>query len=206
MSLAATHLHFAISIKNKYSPSDLSKYLSGAMYPDSRYVSGVERKLTHNPEIIDIAKNSNDDFLSGWATHLICDKINRSITNSNFAGIMLDAENNVDWIKATAIKVCQDMYVLSKFNVHEYLPYLNYVQSKFGENIDFLTKNNQIVIDLYSKEHLELNDYVGSFMALGISEEKAKQIVVQAEKFMQDTVLFDQIKNAYDKSVELSLI
>ena len=51
MAFTATHIKFALDFKDKYDIKDLSHYLSGAIYPDSRYVTGIDRNLTHNSDL-----------------------------------------------------------------------------------------------------------------------------------------------------------
>ena len=38
MALEATHIRFAYDLKEKYKITDLEKYISGLIYPDSRYI------------------------------------------------------------------------------------------------------------------------------------------------------------------------
>lgn len=48
MSLGATHIRFALDLRDRYQVQDIEKYLSGTIYSDSRYVTKIDRNLTHN--------------------------------------------------------------------------------------------------------------------------------------------------------------
>ena len=48
MALEATHMRFALDLKNKYQVRNIKKYIVGTIYPDSRYLSGIDRTLTHS--------------------------------------------------------------------------------------------------------------------------------------------------------------
>ena len=52
MGLEATHIRFALDLKEDLDAKDLNKYLSGAIYPDSRHVTKLERKVTHNFDLV----------------------------------------------------------------------------------------------------------------------------------------------------------
>jgi hypothetical protein len=47
MALEATHIRFALDLKDTYGVNDVHAFVSGAVYPDSRYVMGIDRIATH---------------------------------------------------------------------------------------------------------------------------------------------------------------
>ena len=47
MALEATHIRFAFDLKDVYDVSDIDAFVSGSIYPDSRYVTGIDRLATH---------------------------------------------------------------------------------------------------------------------------------------------------------------
>ncbi|MEK7102418.1 MAG: hypothetical protein AAB912_02170, partial [Patescibacteria group bacterium] len=83
MPLEATHIKFALDVQDKYSVQDVGKYLSGTIYPDSRYVTKIDRALTHGDYLLS-PDFAIDDFKRGWATHFVCDKLFNKITDKNF--------------------------------------------------------------------------------------------------------------------------
>ena len=74
MSLEATHIRLALDLQDRLNISDRKKYISGTVYPDSRYISKIDRRFTHNPELVNELDGS-DDFLKGMAVHYLCDKV-----------------------------------------------------------------------------------------------------------------------------------
>ena len=66
MALEATHIRFALDLKDKYQVKDLEKYISGTIYPDSRYVSEIGRELTHPKDYLDWDIFAVDDFKKGF--------------------------------------------------------------------------------------------------------------------------------------------
>ncbi len=69
-----THVRFARDLKERLSIEDESAYYAGTIYPDSRYMTRIDRNLTH------AGIGSQDpfaagltDFEKGWATHLLYD-------------------------------------------------------------------------------------------------------------------------------------
>ncbi len=78
MSLIATHIRFAINLKDIYHVQDIEKYIAGTVYPNSRYVTKIDRKLTHNNNILR-PTFTKDDFKKGWQVHQICDIVQNKI-------------------------------------------------------------------------------------------------------------------------------
>lgn len=74
MSLEATHIRFALDLKDEYKIKDIKKYISGTVYPDSRYITGIDRNLTHYNDILK-PEFAKDDFKKGWQVHQICGMI-----------------------------------------------------------------------------------------------------------------------------------
>jgi hypothetical protein len=72
MAFAVTHIRYAVDTSRDQNIKDWDAYISGALYPDSRYVTGVDRRLTHRLENMPPRKKW-DDFHRGWAAHIICD-------------------------------------------------------------------------------------------------------------------------------------
>jgi hypothetical protein len=74
MPLSASHIKFALDQVDYFKPDDLGKYLEGAIYPDSRYLSGLERSKTHSHDFWLEEFWRDDDFKKGWASHNLSDR------------------------------------------------------------------------------------------------------------------------------------
>ena len=68
MPFEITHLAVGLGVNSGISPS----YVAGLIYPDVRYLANIERKLTHN---LDLIMGCGDaDFVIGVKTHLETDR------------------------------------------------------------------------------------------------------------------------------------
>ena len=115
MSFQSTHLHFADEIKNILLVKDLTRYFSGALYPDSRYITKIDRDKTHSDVKLSTGKiiNLKDDFHKGWQAHLIYDQLGIN----KLKMITLEQKYKPDemkkeeiWIPVTAAKLVEDLY------------------------------------------------------------------------------------------------
>ena len=113
MALEATHIRFALDVKDEYNISSLEKYLSGTIYPDSRYITCSDRDLTHSDGLLslDFAK---DDFRKGWYIHLVCDKVQAIVKEESRVS---SSNKTDDWVLSTAIKNIQDIKDVQCFDI-----------------------------------------------------------------------------------------
>lgn len=152
MALEATHIRFALDLKDKFQVKDLAKYISGTIYPDSRYVSEIDRELTHPKDYMDWDIFKVDDFKKGWLVHLLCDRIQSLITKDKFPEIFIGeflGSGSERWINHTALKILQDLNDVKKYDITKYLPCLDYVNNPNGENIAKVKQYNQIFQQMY---------------------------------------------------------
>ncbi len=143
MALEVTHIRFALDIIERYQVTSLREYLSGTIYPDSRYVTGINRNLTHNGDVLD-KSFSQSDFTSGWQVHCVCDEIQRSVHQELFPELHI-FEGPKRSIYLTALKLFQDMSDAREINLEKYLPCLDYSYNANGEDIEYIKKYNNIV-------------------------------------------------------------
>ena len=52
MSLQITHIRFALDLHKELNITSLDQYISGTIYPDSRYMTGIDRSLTHSDTLL----------------------------------------------------------------------------------------------------------------------------------------------------------
>ncbi|HLD81917.1 MAG TPA: hypothetical protein VJA22_01770, partial [Patescibacteria group bacterium] len=164
MALEATHIRFAVDLKDLLKISNMDHYISGTVYPDSRYVTGVDRRLTHQETLIDPYLVGND-FEKGWAVHLICDDIQWMLLKESFPEVEAtdtgigtyvpegDAGTTQrfdPWCYRTAVKIIQDVLDCKEFDVERYLTHLNYVDNPRSEDIVLVARYNRILSSLYS--------------------------------------------------------
>lgn len=200
MALDATHIKFALDIKKDLKVKNLSDYLSGTLYPDSRYFTNTKREKTHDGKIIK-AKNK-DDFKKGLAVHLICDSVANEVMFQQFPKILL-REHDADWHKnLTAIKLVQDALVLKKFDINKYLPLLRASQNPNGESKKDLNKYYNITKKVY-KNSFNFNNMKKLLVENGLDKKFVEKIINQTKVFFDDKKMIGVIDRVYNKMISL---
>jgi hypothetical protein len=154
MAIEATHIRFALDLKDELGIKELDKYLSGTIYPDSRYITKIDRKLTHDNSYTKREFYDDDDFKKGWAVHLTCDTLQREIIKELFSDLLKGTGEEIvygkeNWIIRTAIKIIQDISDAEFIGVKNYIKYLGYFNNPNNEDLDLIKRYNQIFIDIY---------------------------------------------------------
>lgn len=204
MPLETTHIRFALDLQNKYEIKDMSKYISGTIYPDSRYVSKIDRSLTHNDEIM-LPEFGVDDFHKGWQVHQICDKAHNKIRKRLFPDIFpIDYKiyNEQGWIDTTALKIIQDMDDMQSFNIQFYMKDLEYHHNPYNENIINIKNYNQIMIDLYkNKKVTSIEDNIKMWLALGQEERLCREVEKKCKIFLKKPKIIERVKSVYSNMI-----
>lgn len=200
MALEATHIRFALDIKDKYRVQDMEKYISGSVYPDSRYVTGIDRNLTHNKDIMK-PEFAKDDFRKGWQAHQICDIV-QSKLRLNFLPELFPESgcqwNEDDWVASSAVKIIQDTNDLKCFDLQSNLKYLEYAHNPNGEDLDEIKKYNRIFINMYKgKSETTIEDNIRMWLELGINGELGEKIKIKTEELLRNEELVGRIHSIY---------
>lgn len=205
MALEATHIRFALDLKSDYNVQNIEKFISGSIYPDSRYITGIDRNLTHNNDILlpEFAKN---DFRKGWQVHQLCDVLQNEMRKKYLSELLLDHNdkwNEKEWIITSATKIIQDMNDLKCFDLQDNLKYLEYAYNPNEENIEDIKKYNQIIINLYkNKKETTVEDNFQMWLSLGIDREYGEKIRAKTYEFLKNSRLVARIENIYDKMLK----
>jgi len=202
MALECTHIRFSVDIKDKFNVKNLKKYIAGTIYPDSRYVTGIDRNLTHDDNFFKQTFYKDDDFKKGWAVHLICDDIERLIIKKTFPELLdkPELDKTEIWIIRAAIKILQDINDFNEFNIQNYLKYLEYTETPNNESLDQMKKYNQIFIDMYKdKEEITINDAYIMWEKLLITEGLAIKVKSKAEELKENDEYMKKIRGIYNK-------
>lgn len=205
MALEATHIRFALDLKDEYKIKDIGKYIRGTVYPDSRYVSKIDRRLTHNEEILK-SQFREDDFKKGWQVHQVCDLVQNEMMKKDL-GIEISFNskdfNEKEWIIASSIKIIQDMNDLKSFDLQNYLKHFEEAENPNKEKIEDVKKFNNSLMDLYrNKEATCLEDYFEMLFVWGISEKHGIKIKEKTEEFLDDKAFVEKINALYDKMLD----
>lgn len=203
MALEATHIRFALDVIDEYNVCDIKKYISGAIYPDSRYVSKINRNLTHGKEIL-MPEFATDDFRKGWQVHQICDDIQNKKRLELFPELFVNfKEGETEYIVASAIKIIQDMNDFKGFDAQIYLKCLDYVCNPNAEKIDDVIKFNQLMKGLYeNKKEIMIENYNDMWIALGVGEELADRVISKTREYLNNPELVVRIQLVYDEMIK----
>lgn len=211
MALAITHIKFAVDLKDYYKVADFSQYISGTSYPDSRYITKVERKVTHNIEDLESINLKNDDFRKGWHVHLLCDIVQSKAINELLPSEFNDEINEYGqdhklWIKKTAVKNIQEINIFNdpKFNAQEYLDLLCYSHNPNGEDIVKIKESNLLIVNIFAnKTKISIDEYNRFWKALGLNENLLLKINTKTNELMQNKIITDIINNdLYKKMID----
>ncbi|MDO8620253.1 MAG: hypothetical protein Q7R64_02800 [bacterium] len=203
MALEATHIRFALDMQKKYAPKDIQKYVAGAIYPDSRYVMGIDRNLTHLKES-DREKLLQSDFGKGWHSHLLCDDVQYAVTKELFPEVFTEKvqHGSEGWVKHSALKVLQDMDDVRQFAIGSFLPFLEHLENPNGEEVAKLHAYSQTFVTMYADSTIPtLNDYYEMWRKWGIGEDLALQIRRQVEVYARDAKVMTLISKIYPEAL-----
>lgn len=205
MALEGTHIRFALDVKNIYGIEDLGEYLSGTVYPDSRYVTKIERSLTHDKRFLE-KEFATDDFKKGWQSHLYYDSIQFKLISAivNPEGKVI-SQNNDLWISFSAVKMLQEISDLEKFEIKKYLDYIDIQNNPNGEDFSKLKIYYDVLKDLYGKKQsdIDLSDYSILWRPFGIPKEVGNAMILRAKEFQNDPEKMKYISDLYDKSLKI---
>lgn len=206
MSLPATHIRFALALKNQYQVDNLAQYLSGAVYPDSRYLTSLDRALTHNEDLL-IKHWANTDFKKGWQSHYICDVAHNMARNKIFPELFSADLLSAHWLPVVVLKIVQDIDDVQNFDVQKYLSCLDYVDNPNGENLDLIKKYNQLVIGTYlHKNTCQLGDYELFLRAMPFEKSILNNIFAQVAEYLDKPDILAKSKKIYQEALGMATL
>lgn len=206
MALYGTHIRFALDVKDYFNISDLKKYISGTVYPDSRYFSRIERELTHNDKYKSNEFYKNDDFRKGWAAHLLYDQIQFDIISDIFPDLFFHQEilyGNEHWITRTVIKILQDLDDIKYYDITSYLSCLDYIETPNGESYQVIKNYNNMLVNLYKKPPSEINNYKLTWTGMGMETKVIEAIKSKFFELEKDEFIMNKVKTIYPRSLEI---
>lgn len=205
--MEGTHIRFALDLKDRLGITDVESYIIGAVYPDSRYITKLDRDLTH-PKKYKENMLSKDDFHKGWFTHLLCDDVQYEVIEEMFPEIETEilGKDSDGWINRTSVKLLQDINDVRQFNIKETLGYLDSARNPNGEDKEGLRKYNNLLRTLYERaEKVDLDSYSILWKKFGLNEELGNKLMERAHQNLNDADFVKKINKIYDKVLEKSL-
>lgn len=202
MALEATHMRFALDLKDHFEVKNICEYLSGTIYPDSRYVSGIDRNLTHPKDLFERKHTELTDFEKGWFAHLICDDVQFELTMEKFPEIaqMEEGQGNGRWVDHTALKILQDMDDVQKFDVQSHLSCLEHVFNPNGEDLEKVREYNAIFPEMYADPmNLTVDSEYVMWEKFGIGDELVERLKESTERQGADSKVRERLSTLYDE-------
>jgi hypothetical protein len=206
MALYGTHIRFALDVKENFDVKEIKKYISGTVYPDSRYFSRIKRELTHDAQFESKGFYSNDDFKKGWAVHLLYDDIQFDVISEIFPTLFSRQEimyGNDHWITRTVIKILQDLDDIKYFDITAYLTCLDHIETPNGESEQVIKNYNNILVNLYKKSPSGIDDYKLTWTGMGMETTVVEAIKSKFIELEEDQEVMEKVKSIYPKSLEL---
>ncbi len=200
MALEGTHLRFARDLTHRYRVSDASAYFAGAIYPDSRYVTNIKRRLTHPDDFLAWDLERADDFKKGWHTHLLCDKLQSETLKKWLPDLFIgDTEPRGEvWVRHTALKILRDIDDVKRFDISAILPCLDYAENPNQEPMETLKRYNRFFQEIYANPAtVTIESCFRLWLKLGVDEYLALRVKGQAEVFQQDERVTTHLARVY---------
>jgi len=197
MALEATHIRFAIDLMDKYDIQDVGAYISGTLYPDSRYVTKIERILTHDKKYLE-KDFPNDDFKKGWQVHLLCDEILGKEFSDSKKTIK---QNDGTWIDRTAVKILQEISDLKQFDILKYLQYSKLSAVPNNESKEMLSRYYDFMKNFYAKSNLQVEDYRFVLEVFGIPKNVENEVIAKCIELQKDKLKMRKIENLYSQII-----
>ena len=205
MALPGTHIRFAIDEQSKYQVHNLNEYILGTVYPDSRYLSGINREKTHNDNFLKPSFVKND-FYAGWQVHLWVDKIQGDIMKELFPEKLKyfiengRFVNNGEWEFFSALKVVQDLDDIKKFDLQKHIDIIKdgKAVNPNKENIEAVARSNQVIVDLYNGKKKNTVSNAGKmWLDLGVEKEKVLKIKKFARQILENETWLEKVSGIY---------
>lgn len=205
MALTATHLRFALEVKDGLNVQNLEQYFSGTMYPDSRYFTGVAREVTHDESLFVGDLRVLDDFRKGWAMHLVCDRSQGEAMNLLFPeeiSSMMSGEES--WILRTAFKVLQDIDDAKQFDANHFVRMMTWYQSPRGdETSEQLERYYGLYRDLYASSEVTIESEMAVWERAGMDKVLIEKVKEKANELKNDPSAMARIVQFFSLSLRV---
>lgn len=206
MAMELTHVRFAHDLKDALNVIDENAYYCGAIYPDSRFVTGLRRDKTHGDSVTrDPFADGLSDFEKGWSTHLLYDRkgsiLYRKLSPEpdRIPGVF-----DEQWILVTALKLLEDMesYQLSPASV-AIINGLSYKNAPQDEDLSDLAHYLAAQHKLY-KTRPDFPEYRDLFRH-SVEEKTIETLIETTKRFQADPPSMAHLKSVYNTILQETL-
>lgn len=201
MALPATHIRFALDMADRLPVGHLDRYVAGTLYPDSRWLTGVNRLKSHDERYLEISFPTSD-YTLGIHIHCVCDKLQSCVFEAALPGLKNLAGQD-RWVYLSAAKMVQDRLDMQVFDMQACLPFLNYAENPNQEDVQDVRAFNRIIQNAYQfKPVLDFQDYYNLWVNVTLSPLKAAEMIRMMQTIAKDEQLVERIQQAYDEMLE----
>ena len=206
MALPATHIRFALDLKKHLGVIDHKTYIAGTLYPDSRYITKVDRSVSHDEGLLDVLRDkTSNDFEKGWAVHLVCDILQEEERVKHFFSFLPLAESTDWWTSITAMKIMADMDDVQYINAAGELGYLS-IQTPNGELKELVEQYHQLNRLTYHKNGVpEREDYRAFWESLASTHYDKSvfdEIFTKLDDYLKNEEIVSTINTFYDSMLK----
>ncbi len=195
--MVGTHVRFARDVKPLLSVADERAYYSGAVYPDSRYLTQLPRTVTHDEDSADDPFVVGlSDFQKGWATHLLYDR--ESIIFKRKAFTWVTQEDPDPWVHYTSMKLVEDRWSVRELGDDaRLLRELAYAESPRGEDVALMDRYYADMREAYEVQNDDSRTYRAFSLKMGIDEPRVNRMIMLAESYLQHDAIVASIQSVY---------
>ena len=201
MAMQATHVRFALEFEQALDIKDRAEYLSGVMYPDSRYVTGIDRTRTHDYSVEPKDLLAGSDFEKGWKIHVIYDKLQSTCLYHVFRIDPVDRMCSPEWFQITAAKLIENMHICESMKGSMEVMTCKYpMHCPNNEELAGVREWFELNVRVYQKGGVKLGDYRPIFDYYKESRpEITKGMLEQYHVQIKDKKLVEKILDVYDQ-------
>ena len=196
-----THVRFARDLKDRLGVVDEAAYYAGTIYPDSRYMTKIDRHLTHagtsphDPFAVGLS-----DFEKGWATHLLYDHH----AYPHYVGLSPWPEEKAEqgnqvWQFISAAKVVEDIQSYQAMDGKvEMILNIQFLKRPHDEDPEIMHAYSQIQKTLY-QQRPTLDHYRDFWMTLSANAQVIDLVMSHVEKILSDERMQEGIESIYKR-------
>ena len=211
MAMEGTHVRFARDLAAHLKIVNFDAYYSGAVYPDSRYITGIPREETHGEHCPhDPFTAGLTDFEKGWGTHLVYDamaSLEKETALATTTGLWgkqpgCDEMREDGWAFHSAIKLVEDRQSLALLG-DDYSIALNLrmIDRPRGEDEATMRRYYGDLRDAYAGTWT-FEEYHVTSMKWGMPKERVDRMIELARRFDADPAIFAAIQKLYPTVLE----
>jgi hypothetical protein len=200
MALPATHFRFALDAARHFNIGDRHAYLSGTLYPDSRWLTGADRTATHGDKCLEI-DFANSDFKLGWYVHCHCDTIQMRLVLAKWPQLTT-LDDHTRWMQTSVIKMIQDQLDICRINVNACLNALDVIETPNGEQAKYVRRYYRNVRDIYSGNGVPgIEDYRKLWLGVGLKASIVSEMLEQLRRKTADSTFHTVAASLFDEMV-----